>query len=228
VTSNNIDKGTDSVTELPQFFTNWRLKVLSSPAVNPDGVDANIIRLLLRADTKGIRQDWQAMRQTLEEATARDKRLIPATITLAMLYEQSGEYDKAIERYRTVLEKVPTNIVALNNLAYALAARKNSPQEGLPLAEKAYSLAPKNPSIADTLAWILHLAGNDRRALGLLAEAIQIAPQNATTRLHSAIVHAALGENQEAQQELSKALELEPTLATSNEVQQLRTKLKLP
>src|SRR5262249_163492 len=107
VTSNEIDKGTDAVTEMPQFFSAWRLKVLSSPAVNPDGVDINVVKLLMRAEAKAVKQDLAAMRQTLEEATARDKRLIPATVNLALLYEQAGEYDKAIERYKTVLASVP-------------------------------------------------------------------------------------------------------------------------
>jgi Tfp pilus assembly protein PilF len=191
-------------------------------------VDPNVIKLLMRADARQYKKDLPAVRQFLEEATARDKRLIPATITLGILYDQSGEYDKAIERYRTALEAAPTNVVVLNNLAYGLAVRKNLPQEALPLAEKAYSLVPRNASLADTLAWVLHLGGNDRRAAGLLAEAIQLAPQNAVMHLHAAIVHAALGENDEGQQELTKALQLDATLATDPTVQQLRTKLKLP
>jgi tetratricopeptide (TPR) repeat protein len=228
LTSNDIDKGQDSVTEMPQFFSAWRLKMLTSPASNPDGVDISVIKLLMRADSKGIKQDLVGMRQILEEATSREKRLGPANITLAVLYEQAGEYDKAIERYRAVLGLAPTNLLVLNNLAYALAVRKNQPQEALPLAEKAYSLAPKSADIADTLAWIVHLGGNDRRATGLLAEAMQIAPQNATIHLHAAVVHAALNENDAAQQELNKALQLDPKLAVGDDVQKLRAKLKLP
>jgi Tfp pilus assembly protein PilF len=116
----------------------------------------------------------------------------------------------------------------LNNLAYALAVRKKTPAEGLPFAEKAYAVAGANPNIADTLAWIVHLMGNDRRANGLLAEAIQAAPQNATMRLHAAIVHSALGEIEPAQQQLTRALELDPKLAGTDDVQQLRVKLKIP
>jgi Flp pilus assembly protein TadD len=139
-----------------------------------------------------------------------------------------GDYDKAIARYRTALEASPANPLVLNNLAYVLAVRKNLPQEALPLAEKAYTLVPRNANLSDTLAWILHLGGNDRRATGLLAEAIQLAPQNAVFHLHAAIVHAGLGENEPAQQELTKALQLDAKLATDPEVQQLKTKLKLP
>lgn len=228
LTATEIDKGPDTATEFPQFFSNWHLKVLSSPAVNPGGVDVEVLKLLMRADARGFKKDVPAVRQLLEEATARDKRLISATLNLALLYESIGEYDKSIERYRTVLAAEPTNVIVLNNLAFALAVRKNSPQEALPLAEKAYSLVPRNPSLSDTLGWIVHLAGNDRRAAGLLAEATQLAPQNPAIHLHAAIVHAALNEDDEAKQELTKALQLDAKLATDAQVQQLRTKLKMP
>src|SRR5262249_37835088 len=118
------------------------------------------------------------------------------------------------------------NIAALNNLAYALATRRKDPQQALPLAEKAYTLSGRIPNIADTLAWIVHLTGNDQRAKGLLAEAIQGAPQNPEMRLHAAIVHAALGENDSARQELTRALELDPKFASREEVLQLRNTLR--
>ena len=224
--SNQIDKGIDSATENATFFSTWRLKVVSSPAMNPDRVDLETIKLLMRADAKFAKQDLAGMRQLLEEATARDKRLGPPTLTLALLYEQFAEYDKAIERYRRVLEIQPDNVIALNNLAYAIAVRRNAPKEALPLAEKAYALAGRNPSIADTLGFIVHLAGDDRRAKGLLAEAIQGAPQVANVRVHAATVLAALGEKDAAQQELAKALELDPKLAGNDEIGQLRKKLQ--
>jgi uncharacterized protein (TIGR03790 family) len=228
LSSDQIDKGFDASTELPQFYSTWRLKLLSSRAVNPDGVEQDVIKLLMRAEAEANKQDWAAVRQILEQATARDKRLGPANLNLGTLYEQAGEYDKAIERYRQVLALQPENLAALNNLAWALAVRKKTPAEGLPFAEKAYAVGGRNPNIVDTLAWIVHLMGNDRRATGLLAEAIQVAPQTASIRLHAAIVYAALGETEPAQQQLTRALELDPKIAGLEEVQQLRAKLKLP
>jgi uncharacterized protein (TIGR03790 family) len=220
-----IDKGPDPATEEPMFFSSWRLKALSSPAMNPIGVDTEIVKMLMHADAKGRKQDLAGMRLILEDATARDKRLGPANLTLALLYDQVGEFDKGIERYRRVLEIQADNLVALNNLAYSLAVRRKTPQEGLPFAEKAYSLTNRNPSIADTLGWIVHLIGDNRRAKGLFAEAIQLAPQSAEIRAHAAIVAEALGEKDAARQELSRALELDPKLASSGDIQQLQMKL---
>ena len=104
LTSEQVDKGPDPNTELPQFYSAWRFKMLSSPTVNPDGVQPDVIKLLMRADAKALKQDVPALRRLLEEAISRDKRLVPATLNLASLNEQSGEYDKAIERYRQVLD----------------------------------------------------------------------------------------------------------------------------
>jgi uncharacterized protein (TIGR03790 family) len=221
-----ISKGIDPLTELPGYFSAWRLKTLSSPAFNPDGVAADTIKLLMRADARAAKQDAAVTRQALEEATARDSRLGPAQLSLAFIYEQTQEYDKALERYRRVLELAPNDPIALNNLAFILAVRKNNPQEALPLAEKAYTQANGNASIADTLAWVVHLRGDDRRAKGLLAEAVQRTSQDGGIRLHFAIVLAALGENQSAREELSRALELDPKLASTIDVEQLRAKLK--
>jgi len=226
LTSGQIDKGLDPTTDLPSFYSAWRLKILTSPAVNPNGVDTETIKLLLRADARGFKNDAAGVRRFLEEATARDKRLAPATLNLAVLYEQLGEYEKAIERYDHLLELEPQNVIALNNLAYALATRRKDPQQALPLAEKAYAMSGRLPNIADTLAWVVHLTGNDERAKALLAEAIQGAPNNPEMRLHAAVVYAALGENESARQELARALELDPKFASREEVMQLRNTLR--
>jgi uncharacterized protein (TIGR03790 family) len=226
LTSDQIDKGIDPSTEYPVLFSAYRLKNLTSPAVNPDGVDVDTIKMLMRADARGAKQDMAGVRQLLEQATARHNRLGGASLTLGLLYEQSGEFDKAIERYRRVLDIQPNNLLALNNLAYSLATRRNAAQEALPLAEKAYALANKNPSLIDTLAWVVHLTGDNRRAKALYADALQAGPQIATIHFHAAVVHADSGDKEAAEKELARTLELNPRLAGDEEVQQLRKRLQ--
>ena len=100
----------------------------------------------------------------------------------------------------------------LNNLAYALAVRKNNVQEALPLAEKAYSLAKGAPNIADTLGWIYYLAGQNEKAVKLLEDAVRSAPKNAEMHLHFAIVSEATGNKLAAEVALQRALEIDPKL----------------
>ena len=221
-----IEKGIDPDTELPKIFSTRRLAAVSVAAYKRSGMQPDTVKLLLRAEARNAKGDTAGARKALEEATARDGRIIPAEFQLAVMYEQSAEYDKAIARYRRLIELAPDNPSFLNNLAYALAVRKNEVQEAVPLAEKAYGLGKGSPSIADTLGWIYHLQGDDRKALPLLEEALSGSPANAEINLHAASIYAALGQTSAANQKLLKALELDPQLDRSPEVQALRKKLQ--
>jgi uncharacterized protein (TIGR03790 family) len=227
LTAEEIDSGMDPETELPAFFGPMRLKTISVEAYKKSGVHPDTIMLVLRAQSRLVKQDQAGARQALEEAIARDDRLPEPNLLLASLYEANQEYDKAIGRYRRLQALVPDNAMVLNNLAYALAVRKNNVQEALPLAEKAYSLAKGTPNIADTLGWIYYLAGQNDKAVKLLEEATRSAPKNAEMHLHFAIVSEATGNMLAAQVSLQRALEIDPKLAQQEEVKQLQTKLKL-
>jgi len=228
LTSQQIDKGIDPETEFPGYYSERRLRLSAGSFVRQGGVHPDAIKQLLRYEARMAKQDLAGARQALEAATALDSRLAAAQFLLATMYDADKQYDKAIERYRRVLELSPDNVLALNNLAYGLAVRRNSPKDALPLAEKAHSLAKGNPNIADTLGWIYHLLGNNEKANELLAAAVQADAQNAEIHLHLAIVSADLGQILQASAELSRALQLDPKLESSEEVKQLRTKLKGP
>ena len=159
----------------------------------PAGIHPETIRLILRSEARLAKNDRVGARQALEEATARDDRLPSPQLMLATLYDAEGEYDKAIERYRKLQQLAPNNPLVLNNLAYALAVRKNNVEEALPLAEKAYGLAKGNASVSDTLGWIYHLAGQDAKAAKVLEEAVRSGTTNAEMHLHFAVVSAATG-----------------------------------
>ena len=107
-------------------------------------------------------------------------------VTLADIYEASGEHDKAIARYRSVLGTLPQHVRSLNNLAYALAVHKGALAEALPIAEKAVALAPGVSSITDTLGWIHFLMGNLVEAERVLTQAAKEAPPLAEVHVHLA------------------------------------------
>ncbi len=215
-----IDAGIDSSTELPALFAARRLRVVASRGVNVEAA-----RLFVRAEARRAKDDKAGAQAALEEATALEPRFSAAQMLLAQGYEQSHEYDKAIDRYRRILAVNPNEPMALNNLAYSLAVRKGAPAEAIGYAERATLLAPGNPAAADTLAWVQHLLGRDREAAGLLGGAVRALPMNAEVRLHAAVVYAALGMLVPASTELIEALRLDPALAKSDEVKVLRAKL---
>jgi uncharacterized protein (TIGR03790 family) len=221
-----IDPGIDPETEFPSYYGSKRLKALSVAAYKQSGIHPDTIKLMMRADARLAKQDPAGARQWLEEAIARDDRMPTAHFMLASLYEAAQEYDKAIARYRRLYELVPDNPVVLNNLAFALAVRKNNAAEALPLAEKAYSLAKGASSIADTLGWIYHLNGQDDKAAKLLEDAVRSNPRNPEVHLRFAIVSEAVGNKLAAEVGLQRALEIDPKLAEREDVKQLRAKLK--
>jgi uncharacterized protein (TIGR03790 family) len=223
-----IDKGLDPGTELPAYFGTRRLRTLSVTAYNSSGVHPDTVRCILRAEARLARQDRAGAAKALEEAVARDDRLTTPQIMLASIYELEEEYDKAIERYRRLIELAPGNPVFLNNLAYALAVRKNSIPEGLILAEKAYGISPRDPNIADTLGWIYHLSGKNEKAAGLLEEAVQAGSQNAELHLHYAIVSNEMGNFSKARSALLRSLEIDPNLNQNEAVKSLLVKLRTP
>ena len=218
----DIDKGIDPATELPAYFSARRLSSLVPRVTTMEAGAA-----ALRSEARTAKGDRAGSRSALEEATTLDPKLVSAHLMLASLYEEDKAYDSAIERYRTILSVSPNNVLALNNLAYALAVRKAQPAEGLAFAERAMALAKgKSPEVADTLAWIYHLMGRHAEAALMLQGVVKAAPDRAELRLHAAVVFASVGRLEEAAVELREAVRLQPEMESRDEVKALRARLK--
>lgn len=216
-----IDNGLDAATGFPQFFGAHRSRALAEAGIKPA-----LVTLLMKAEASLARGDVAAGRSALEQTIQIDDTFTLGHVRLAALYEQAGDHDKAIARYRAVLTRQPNHAVALNNLAYALAEHARSPHEALPLAQQAYALMKGSPAVMDTLGWILHLVGENGQASGVLAAAVKGDPANAEIRRHAAIVYAETGHLEAAVSELTRALELDPSSAERDDVKRLRAKLK--
>ncbi len=119
-------------------------------------------------------RDWLA-----QHASDQPTRLYYASHLL-----QRGQYDAARQQYEKIVQRDPDNVVALNDLAWAQLQLKDGAALGS--AERAYRLAPANPAVADTLAWILAETGKPARALPLLKKALESAPTSPDIRLHYA------------------------------------------
>jgi predicted Zn-dependent protease len=102
----------------------------------------------------------------------------------------------------------PNNAIALNNLAWAL----NEVQDpaALATAEKALSLAPNSPAVADTLGWILFSRGDTKRGIDLMRKASAAAPNAVEIRLHLAKALIKTGETADAKKELEAVVAMAP------------------
>lgn len=95
--------------------------------------------------------------------------------SLALVLEQLGDLDRALEASLVAVKMGPTNAHYLNNHCYILV-RAGRPAEGLPFCEKAVQAAPEVAAIRHSLAAALAGAGRCAEAVAALAEARRLDP----------------------------------------------------
>jgi len=219
----DLDPAIDPATELPKFLSERRVARLTALGAKPDAA-----RSFARAEVRRTRHDDAGAREALEQATTADESFLVAQLLLGSLYEESEQWDAAIARYQRVIAKSPNQFSALNNLAYVLAVKKKDPAAALPLAKRAYAASKGAPAVTDTLAWTLHLTGNDAEALPLITGAAKQLPATAEVHWHAAIILAATGGADAAKRELETAVGLDAKVNEIVDVQELRKRLGTP
>ena len=219
----SLDPPMDPQTALPRFFTARRIAATTDQAAG--GLKLEAVRLGIRGETLLAHGDRAGAREALEQATVADPQFNGAHLTVASLYEETGEWEKAIAHYRRMIANVPNDIIGLNNLAFALAARVGKPAEAIYFAERAYELSQGSPVVADTYAWVLHLGGDNQQALRYATDAAAGAPSTPEILWHYAVILESVGEKARAEKALAKAIELNPKFQTTSEVQALQKKL---
>ena len=134
------------------------------------------------------------------------------------------DYPTAIRHYKILLENQPENPVLMNNLAWVLGQTKDP--KAIDLAEKAYKLAPDQPSIADTLGTLLIAKGDLDRGLELMRKANTLAPKEPAIKLNLAKALIKAGKNPDAKKELEELAALGENYPGNKEVQELLQGLK--
>ncbi len=127
------------------------------------------------------RSALRVLGRALEQQVAREPKDVSLRLSLATLYQQSGESTKAIEEYEQILRITPDHPIALNNLAWLLVTASQDdirdPARGLALARRAVS-RQKNPVFLDTLAEAYWVNGDRRRALETIQQALEMATED--------------------------------------------------
>jgi Flp pilus assembly protein TadD len=108
-------------------------------------------------------------RSELQAWLADHPRDLAARMLLAQQALRQDATALAIDQYRSVLDLVPEQPVALNNLAMLIA--EDQPEEALALAERGLALRPDDPAFMDTVGLVLLQLGQAERARELLAKA---------------------------------------------------------
>jgi tetratricopeptide (TPR) repeat protein len=146
----------------------------------------------------------------LEEAVRKDPAAGGLAVCLADLSDLRRLYPQAEVLYRRVLQRDPRNVVALNNLAWQLALRQQSPAEALSLAELALEIEGPQPALLDTRALALMANGRPVAAIADLEDAAVPTlerPTLASIRFHLAHAYLLNGQHPQAIKAVREARE---------------------
>jgi uncharacterized protein (TIGR03790 family) len=222
LTQDRLHKGIDDGTSLPALFAERRLAAIRTGDLKPDAIKLQLKAVSLQAQGKPKAE----VRNALERAIAIEPRLNSAQWMLAEIAEAVGEQDTAIARYRAILQTDPNHLAALNNLAYALADKKNQAEEALPLAERAYRLSKQAPVVADTLGWVHFKLNQLAAALPLIERAAASLPGSVDILVHAAAINVAANNRERAKGYLEAAVKADPTASAREDVKALMAKIK--
>ena len=127
-------------------------------------------------------------------------------MVLALTQEKQKDFPKARDAYEKILEIKPDFVPALNNLSYIYAEHLNQLDKANELARKARSVAPADPSVADTLGWVLFKRADYQQALTLLQESADKVPDNPEIKFHLGMAHYMMGQADAARTAFQQAL----------------------
>ena len=129
---------------------------------------------------------------------------------LGVLYELGGQRERAVARYEDAIRLDPNLAEAKNNLAYLLADSGQNLDRALDLAQEAKTQLPDNPSVADTLGWVLYKRGIPSAAISYIKEAEAASDPNDASigivRYHLALAYEANGDLAQARAALARSL----------------------
>lgn len=185
------------------------------------------------------KRDYPAAIKIVEQLLADYDQLTPADQETALraagmvyLTAVPAHPEKAYQAYLRLLEKMPDDLMALNNIACLLAETINPPrpQEGLIYSKRAYELMQRRgtiePQILDTHGWVLVLCGRVDDGIDLLRKVVEQNPFPAA-RYHLAEGYLKKSFPLEAKEQLVMAQEMMAAAEQKNQPVDLELKAKL-
>jgi tetratricopeptide (TPR) repeat protein len=157
-------------------------------------------RLKLLAETQLLRdnQKYKAAYDLLAKANAKPPIDPDLLYDQAMLAEKMNDLPDMERLLREVIAAKPDYQHAYNALGYSLAERNLRLPEAKELVQKALALAPGDPYISDSLAWVEYRMGNKAEALRILDTAYKARP-DADIAAHLGEVLWSMGQRDRAQ-----------------------------
>jgi Tfp pilus assembly protein PilF len=155
-------------------------------------------------DTVTLTTSPQKALKVLSDWVQSHPKDIDARREYAELLLDLGDKVNSQMQYELVLEALPNDIVALNNLGWLL--QKSDPHRAMALVTIAAERAPNTPNVLDTEGWIAFQQDNKKLALDALSRAHTQSPDDAGIAYHLALVLDSLGRRADAKTLLQSVL----------------------
>lgn len=138
---------------------------------------------------------------------------------LAEALTRLNEGRKAVHHYERILTKQPTNVGALNNLAW-LYYELGDPR-AVELARRASAAAPDSAAVSDTLGWILVEAGEVAEGLSILERAAAHSSSEPEIDYHYGVALLRAGQQEKALAHLRRLLNEHPSFPSRQQAERL-------
>ncbi len=142
------------------------------------------------------------------DAPDSDKAL--ALTYIGMIYDDRGDYNKAIETFLRALKYKPKDSNILKNLALAYRHKKDYP-DALAIIEKAIDIDENNPDLLILKGNILFDMGRFPDAVKSYTKALGIAPNNPQALYNTALTFLKTGDELSAVEYFKKAASFDPS-----------------
>jgi tetratricopeptide (TPR) repeat protein len=126
---------------------------------------------------------------------------------------RAGKYDQAIESFKRVVEKYPSNYEGYYNLGLSYMKKKET-DSAITALEKAAELNPQSLEVVFALGESYFVKGDIEKALQSFSRAVELKPDSATAHYDFGLANYKLNKNEEALSQFDKAIELNPNGAS--------------
>jgi len=129
-------------------------------------LEATILRELKRYDDAIAIYEW---------LLASDPENRAYHLSISLVYDLNGQFEKAEESLLKVLELSPDDPLALNNLAYMYLENDVNISKALKMVRQALTLDPENGAYLDTLGWAYYKLGKYKEARKQIEKSLKLA-----------------------------------------------------
>jgi tetratricopeptide (TPR) repeat protein len=154
-----------------------------------------------------------------EAAIAAMPKAVLPRVKAGMAYQALGKSRQAREQYLAALNLDPNQVTVLNNLAWMATQSRTDLGRALEWSNKAAVLAPKDPTVVDTLGWVQYTRGDLPAAFRTLQRAVLMNPNDPGAHYHLGVIYDEMGKKSEAEAEFRRALQMSKSFDGASDAQ---------